>query len=105
MKTLAFSQGRSKPASISREAAEALAIEGLAFIAAEPARIERFMTLSGLSLANLREAAASSGFLAAVLEYLSAEEDLLLAFAANRGRDPELIIKAREMLSPRPASE
>jgi hypothetical protein len=105
MKTLAVSQGRSKPSGFSREAAESLAIEGLTFIAAEPTRIERFLALTGLSPQNLREAAANAHFLAAVLEHLSAEEDLLLAFAANAGHEPAAIVKAREMLSPRPESE
>lgn len=105
MKTLAVSQGSSKPGALSREAAESLAIEGLAFIAADPDRIERFIALTGLSPQNLREAAANAHFLAAVLEHLSAQEDLLLAFAANRGHEPGMIVKAREILSPRPANE
>ncbi len=85
---------------MSRAVAEALAVEGLSFLAAERARIERFLALSGLDPATLRAVAASPGFLAAVLDHLAGEEDLLLAFAANRGIDPEAIAMARHVLSP-----
>ncbi len=85
---------------MSRAAAESLAIEGLSFLAEERARIERFLTVSGLDPETLRAAAASPGFLAAVLDHLAGEEDLLLAFATNRSLDPELIAAARRVLSP-----
>lgn len=87
---------------MSRAAAEALAVEGLSFLAAEQARIERFLALSGLDPDTLRVAAASPGFLAAVLDHLASEEDLLLAFAINRGIDPETVVRARRILSPDP---
>jgi len=87
---------------MSRTMAESLAVEGLSFLAADRARIERFLALSGLDPDTLRAAAASPGFLVAVLDHLAGEEDLLLAFATNRGVDPELIAIARRVLSPDP---
>jgi hypothetical protein len=93
--------GRFKAAGISRQGAEFLAIEALTFIASEPDRVDRFLAITGLNLANLREAAAAPGFLAAVLDYLAGSEDLLLAFAAHGGHDPAKIATARETLSPR----
>jgi hypothetical protein len=90
------------PAKISAQAAEALAIEVLSFFASDPERLERFMSLSGLGVENLRVAAAGPGFLAAVLDHLSSDEALLLAFAANSGRDPGAVAKARASLSPPP---
>ena len=87
---------------MSRAAAESLAVEGLSFLAAERARIERFLALSGLDPETLRAAAASPGFLAAVLDHITSEEDLLLAFATNRGLDPELVAQARRVLCPDP---
>lgn len=101
MKASNVSRGRSGPASMSRAAAEAMAIQALGFIVADDTRIERFMALSGLDLSTLREAAAAPGFFAAVLDHLSADEDLLLAFAANAGHDPGTVAAAREALSPR----
>ena len=65
-----------------REAAEALAIQALNFLATEPQRLSRFLALSGLAPESIRAAAAESGFLAGVLAHLGEDEALLLAFAA-----------------------
>jgi hypothetical protein len=97
-----FQKSGPGPAKISADAAEALAIEVLGFIGSDPERLERFMSLAGLGVENLRAAAANSGFLAAVLDHLMADEALLLAFTANSGRDPGSVAKARATLSPPP---
>lgn len=89
-----------KSAQFPRAAAEALAIDALTFIAADSERLERFMALSGLSVEHLRAAAAEPGFFAAILDFLAADEPLLLAFAANAGRDPASITKAKQSLAP-----
>ncbi len=78
--------------------AEDLAIAALAFIAQEPERLGRFLALSGLDPANLREAAGEPEFLAGVLDHLSGDEVLLLAFAADAGIDPAEIETARHLL-------
>lgn len=83
-----------------RDAAEALAIEVLTYIAADPATLERFMSLSGLEVGNLRAAAAEPGFLVHVLDFLRSDEAMLLAFAANARRDPASIARARDILAP-----
>jgi len=44
--------------------------------------------LTGLGPETIRQAAASPGFLAAVLDHIASDETLLMAFAANAGRDP-----------------
>jgi hypothetical protein len=82
-----------------REAAEALAIEALGFLAADPERIERFLSLSGLNPSTLRAAAAEPAFLAAVLDHLATDESLLTAFAANAGRAPASVAAARALLT------
>ncbi|MGH6934665.1 MAG: DUF3572 domain-containing protein [Methylocella sp.] len=89
---------------LGKAAAESIAIEGLSFLAGNPARLDRFLALSGLGPNNLRAAAAEPGFLAAILDHLASDESLLLAFAANTGHVPATIAKAREILSP-PAEE
>lgn len=91
---------RPKIQRLSRETAEFVAIDVLTFIAGDPGRLDRFMTLSGLTPDGLRRAAAEPGFLAGVLDHLAADETLLLAFAANAGQDPALIAAARDCLSP-----
>jgi hypothetical protein len=83
-----------------REAAESLAVEALGFIVAEPERLEKFVSLHGLTPANLRDAAAEPGFFAAVLDHLASDEALLLSFAANAGHPPEAVLSARNSLQP-----
>ncbi|WP_374306563.1 DUF3572 domain-containing protein [Methylocella sp.] len=86
--------------SMRRERAEALAIEALGYLAGDPEQLERFLSLSGLRPETLRAAAAAPGFLAGVLDFVAGEEALLLAFAADAGRDPAEIGRARAALGP-----
>ena len=78
---------------------QTVAIDALGFLAGEPERLARFLALSGLGPHNLRQAATSPGFLAAVLDHLAADEPLLLAFAAAQGIDPAAVTRARDRLS------
>ena len=82
----------------SREAAESLAIQALNFLATEPARLARFLAVSGLEAQSIRTAAAESGFLAGVLAYLGEDEHVLLAFAAEAGVTPAEVDRARRLL-------
>jgi hypothetical protein len=81
---------------------ESAAIAALGFLAADEARLRRFLAVCGLGPHNLRQAAADAGFLAAVLDYVASDERLLVAFAANEGLDPALIARARESLGGTP---
>ena len=83
----------------SREAAESLAIQALGFLAGDPQRIARFLDLSGLPLAGIRAAATDPSFLAGVLEHVTSDEALLVAFAAEAAIKPEDIVRARTVLS------
>ncbi len=87
-----------RPSSAAREAAETLAIAALAFIAAEPKRLEGFLGATGLTVDRLREAANAPDFLAGVLEHMLAHESLLLAFADSAAIDPAAIARARSAL-------
>ncbi|HKM87566.1 MAG TPA: DUF3572 domain-containing protein [Xanthobacteraceae bacterium] len=80
------------------EAAEMLAIQALGFIAAEPERLTRFLSMTGIEAADIRTAAREPRFLAGVLEHMLGEESLLLAFAANAGIDPADVAHARSAL-------
>lgn len=77
---------------------EALAIAALGFLAADPARIARFLDLTGIAPAGLRAAASEPHFLISVLDHLLADESLLLAFASEQMIRPESIAEARRML-------
>lgn len=86
-----------KPAALD---AEEIAIAALGFLAGDPARLERFLSLTGLDPASLRAAAQAPGFLGSVLDHLMADEGLLLAFAADSRIAPEAITTARARLAP-----
>lgn len=81
------------------EWAQGLAIEALGFLASDIERLEPFLSLTGIDIANLRQVAADPAFLIAVLDHLASDETLLLAFAANAGHDPTDIDRARQMLA------
>ena len=80
------------------DSARSLAVSALAFIAADSDRLTRFLNLTGLGPDNLRTAAADSAFLGSVLDYLVADEELLVAFAADAGLKPEAVGRAHAAL-------
>jgi Protein of unknown function (DUF3572) len=81
-----------------REAAETLAIQALSFIAADAERLGRFLGLSGIGPAQIREAAREPEFLAGVLDYLMSDERLLTEFARETDHDPITVSQARHVL-------
>lgn len=83
-----------------REAAEALAVNALGWLAQDGERLERFLSLSGLTPETVRQAAAEPGFFGAVLAHLMNDESLLLAFAANESLSPEQVARAAALLDP-----
>ena len=76
-----------------------MAIQALAFIAGDPDRASRFLALSGIDAGDLRRAAGDPGFLLGVLDYLVADEPLLLAFAVEAGLGPEAVVGAHERMA------
>jgi hypothetical protein len=80
------------------DAASAIAIEALSWLAGEPDRLQRFLAISGLGPHNLREAARNPGFLGAVLDYFAGNETLLVAFADESGRQPQEVAAAHARL-------
>ena len=81
-----------------REAAEALAIAALTFLASEPEHLGRFLAATGIGPDRIRDAARDARFLSGVLDHFSADEKLLVAFAEQVGVDPSEIERAREAL-------
>jgi Protein of unknown function (DUF3572) len=88
-----------KPLRTSRAAAQDMAIAALTFIAQDTDRLGRFLAMSGLAPDGVRTAAAEPGFLVGVLDYLSSDETLLVAFASDAGIDPTAVETARRLLS------
>ncbi len=89
----------SKRARLDVDAAGALALRGLAFLAADAGRLGRFLAVTGCGPAELRALADTAEFQAAVLQHLLSDESLLLTFAAESGVAAETIGPAHEILS------
>ena len=87
---------------LTQELAEGLAVQALTYIAGEPERLGRFLAATGIGPAEIRAAAAETGFLAGVLEYLAADDRLIAAFAAETGLDPADVARAHEALGGEP---
>jgi hypothetical protein len=85
-----------------QEAATSLAIAALTFIAGEPERLDRFLTLTGVDPGDIRTAAREPGFLLGVLEHLAGDETLLIAFANQNDIDPDEVLRARHALAGEP---
>ena len=81
-----------------REAAEALAIAALSFLASEPDHLGGFLAATGIGPNDIRHASRDPAFLTGVLDHFSANEALLVAFAQHAGVDPTEIERARVML-------
>ncbi len=80
------------------DSARSLAVSALAYIAADPERLSRFLDITGLGPHNLRTAAADPAFLSSVLDYLVADEALLVGFASDAGLKPEMVARAHDAL-------
>lgn len=91
-----------KKVPMSVDTASELAIGALTFLAEDPARLSRFLSLSGMAPEELSRTAGEPATLAAVLEYLLGDESLLLVFAANAGVPPESLTTARDLLAGAP---
>ena len=81
------------------ETAETLAIQALTFIAQDAERLGRFLAVTGIGPAEIRDAAREPNFLAGVLDHLAGDESLLLAFAEHAGVDPAEIPRACRILA------
>jgi hypothetical protein len=80
------------------ENAEILALEGLGWLAGEQEAIHRFLDLAGIDGADLRAAAGSPGTAVAVLDFLLANEELLVRFCDHTGIKTRDIHMARHVL-------
>ena len=77
---------------------ETVALQALAFIAADDDRLERFLSLTGTAPESLRALAGDRAGLGAILDHLLGWEPLLLEFAAAHDLPSESIAAARRKL-------
>ena len=88
-----------KESPITREFGENLAVQALAFLAADPERLGRFLAVTGIGPDAIRRAAADPAFLAGVLDHVVADESLLLALADHAGVKPATVERAHAALA------
>lgn len=81
-----------------REHAETLALRAFAWLCDDPALRNGFLRETGIAPASLAQALESPGFLAAVLDFLLAEDARVLAFCAAHGLPPGEPMRARAHL-------
>lgn len=86
------------PSETSDMDAETLALRALAHIVGDAELGPRFLTLTGLEIADLRERAGSREVLAAVLGFLEGHEPSLVACAAALDVTPAALVAARAEL-------
>ncbi|TCD14469.1 DUF3572 domain-containing protein [Oricola cellulosilytica] len=79
-------------------APDAVAVAALGWIAKSPDMLGRFLALTGIEAAQIREAASEPGFLAGVLDFVLAHEPTLTAFCEDSGIAPAQVQKARRSL-------
>jgi hypothetical protein len=91
-----------RPGSLRQKEAESLAIQALAFIAGDSARIGPFLAATGIGPEMIRAAAREPDFLRGVLDYVAGDDGLLVAFATETGINPFDIPIARDALAPAP---
>jgi uncharacterized protein DUF3572 len=83
----------------SLEKAEVLALQALDFLAQDTERFGRFLALSGIGPAELKDSASAPATLAGVLEYLMQDESALLVFCSLNGHLPQTVAPARQVLA------
>ncbi|MEZ5900475.1 MAG: DUF3572 domain-containing protein [Hyphomicrobium sp.] len=84
---------------MTRDEAENVALQGLTFITADPHRLVRFLSLTGLTPNDLKGWRDDPTLAIAVLDYLLSDESLLLVFVADKGLKPEIVAPAHALLS------
>jgi hypothetical protein len=87
-----------RPKTLTREAAETIAIQAIGFLAEESNRMGRFMSLTGMEPETLVAGAETAPVQVAVLDYLLSDESLLMVFSGHAALDPQAVSAARALL-------
>jgi len=76
---------------MTQSGAETLGLKALTFLAGSPEALDRFLTLSGTDAESLRQRAGEAECLAAVLEFLLTNEELLTRYCEDEGVNPRAV--------------
>ncbi|MGB8364988.1 MAG: DUF3572 domain-containing protein [Rhizomicrobium sp.] len=80
------------------EEAETLALKALSFLAQSPDELGRFVAVSGIFPDDLRLRAGDPEILAAVMDFILAEDSRVTGFCETLAADPRLLYLARRAL-------
>lgn len=80
------------------EEAEILALKALTFLAQSPDELERFVALSGIRPADLRDRAGDGDILAAVMDFILADDTQITQLCEAADVDPRQLYLARRAL-------
>jgi hypothetical protein len=83
---------------LTSESAEILALQALGWLAGQEDRMSRFLALSGLDPATLRDVAGERETARAVLDFLLSDEELLLDFCEMAQIAPRMVPTYRNRL-------
>lgn len=83
---------------LTKDRAETIALDALAFLAARAEDMERFMRNSGIDMDELRQRAADPDMLRAVTEFVLSDDLLVNGFCEEQGLDPRDIHAANHVL-------
>jgi hypothetical protein len=79
--------------------AATIALKGLAYLVNSRAELDRFLNMSGADHGTLRERADEPEFLAALLDFMLANEQVLVDFCSDSQTDVRAVHMARHALS------
>ena len=85
-------------AAMTEDNALALAEDCLAFLASQPGTFGRFAELAGLDPATVRQRVSEREFLVSLLDFILADEGLLVEFCENSSEAARDLHVARHML-------
>lgn len=83
---------------LTKERAETIALDALAFLAGRPEDLERFLGNSGINVDELRHRAADPDMLRAVTEFVLSDDALVNGFCEEQNLDPRDIHVANHVL-------
>jgi hypothetical protein len=87
-----------KPPPLTRDAAEALALQAVAIIVADEDLLPRFLAVTGSDAGDLRHRVGDADFLGAVLDFVLFEDATVHRLAEAAGISPERVMLARSKL-------
>jgi len=83
---------------LSTKSAAFIAIKSLAYISQSPEEISKFIALTGIESSDIIRLKENLKFLGGVLDFVTSDESLLLAFCSSEKISPEGVEAARNQL-------